>query len=226
MLASRKVETKPGVLGLVSGAVIALGLVVFSSVASFAQDESKPVKLVALGDSLTAGYQLPPEDAFPVKLEKALQEKGYNVTVVNAGVSGDTTSGGLSRLDWSVGDDVDGVILELGANDALRGLDPSSTRKNLDTMLERLGTRGIPVLIAGMQAPPNMGSEFGQEFNALYGELAERHGVLFYPFFLDGVAAQPELNLGDGIHPTGEGVSIIVEKILPSVELLIKRTKS
>lgn len=225
MLASRKVVTKPSVLRVLSGTMVVLGLAIFSSTTSFAQDEAEPVKLVAFGDSLTAGYQLPPEDAFPVKLEKALQEKGYNITVVNAGVSGDTSTGGLARLDWSVGDDVDGVILELGANDALRGLDPKITRKNLDTMLERLGSRNIPVLVAGMLAPPNMGEQYGEAFNSIYGDLSEKHGVLLYPFFLDGVAATPDLNLGDGMHPTGEGVSIIVEKILPSVEMLIEQTK-
>ncbi len=184
------------------------------------------MKLVAFGDSLTAGYQLPPEDAFPVQLEKALKEKGYNVTVVNAGVSGDTTSGGLSRLDWSVGDDVDGVILELGANDALRGLDPSITRENLDTMVEKLKSRDIPVLIAGMMAPPNMGASYGQAFNSIYGDLAQKYDELLYPFFLDGVATHSDLTLSDGVHPTGEGISIIVEKILPSVEMLIEQTKS
>ncbi|MGG9999578.1 arylesterase [Pseudovibrio ascidiaceicola] len=226
MSGSRKVEAKSGVLRFFSGAVVALGLAFAGASAGMAQDGAEPVKLVAFGDSLTAGYQLPPEDAFPVKLEKALQERGYNIIVVNAGVSGDTSSGGLSRLNWSVGDDVDGVILELGANDALRGLDPSITRKNLDAMLAQLVSRDIPVLLAGMMAPPNLGDQYGQEFNSIYGDLAEKHDALLYPFFLDGVAAEPDLNLGDGMHPTGEGVSIIVEKILPSVELLIEQTKS
>ncbi len=226
MYRSQKVEAQSGVLRFFSGAVVALGLAFSGVSAGYAQDGAEPVKLVAFGDSLTAGYQLPPEDAFPVQLEKALLAKGYKVNVVNAGVSGDTTSGGLSRLDWSVGDDVDGVILELGANDALRGLPPETARKNLDSMLEQLGARGIPVLLAGMMAPPNLGEQYGRAFNSMYGELAEKHGVLLYPFFLDGVVADPRLNLGDGMHPTGEGVAIIVEKILPSVELLMEQTKS
>ncbi len=226
MSGSRKVEAKSGVLRFFGSAVVAFGLVISAASAGYAQDETKTVKLVAFGDSLTAGYQLPPEDAFPVQLEKALKEKGYNVTVVNAGVSGDTTSGGLSRLDWSVGDDVDGVILELGANDALRGLDPSITRENLDMMVEKLKSRDIPVLIAGMMAPPNMGASYGQAFNSIYGDLAQKYDELLYPFFLDGVATHADLTLSDGVHPTGEGISIIVEKILPSVEMLIEQTKS
>lgn len=226
MLGSGKTVTKCGLLDGLGKTLLALGIILFSSTNGLAQNGAEPVKLVAFGDSLTAGYQLAPEDAFPVQLEKALRDKGYDITVVNAGVSGDTTSGGLSRLDWSVGDDVDGVILELGANDALRGLDPATTRKNLDVMLERLRARDIPVLIAGMLAPPNMGEQYGQAFNTIYGDLSDKHGALLYPFFLDGVAAQPELNLGDGMHPTGEGVSIIVEKILPSVELLIEQAQS
>ncbi len=226
MYRSQKVEAQSGVLRFFSGAVVALGLAFSGVSAGYAQDGAEPVKLVAFGDSLTAGYQLPPEDAFPVQLEKALLAKGYKVNVVNAGVSGDTTSGGLSRLDWSVGDDVDGVILELGANDVLRGLPPETARKNLDSMLEQLGARGIPVLLAGMMAPPNLGEQYGRAFNSMYGDLAEKHGVLLYPFFLDGVVADPRLNLGDGMHPTGEGVAIIVEKILPSVELLMEQTKS
>mgnify|MGYP001224386960 CR=1 FL=1 len=226
MLGSRKVEEKSGILRFFSGAVVAFGLAVFAASAGYAQDGAEPVKLVAFGDSLTAGYQLPPEEAFPVQLEKALKAKGYNVTVVNAGVSGDTTSGGLSRLDWSVGNDVDGVILELGANDALRGVDPSITRENLDSMMTELGSRHIPVLLAGMMAPPNMGAAFGQAFNSIYGDLAQKHNTLLYPFFLDGVATHANLTLSDGIHPTGEGISIIVEKILPSVEMLIEQANS
>ncbi len=184
------------------------------------------IKLVAFGDSLTAGYLLAPEDAFPVQLQSALTDRGYDVTVVNAGVSGDTTSGGLSRLDWSVGDDVDGVILELGANDALRGLDPATTRANIDEMVRRLTERGINVLVAGMLAPRNLGEEYAAAFDPIFEETAEKYDALYYPFFLEGVAANPMLNLADGMHPTGEGVGVIVENILPQVEKLIDQIKA
>ena len=179
-----------------------------------------PHKLVAFGDSLTAGYGLAREDSFPVRLEAALKESGLDVTVVNAGVSGDTTTGGLSRLDWAVPEGTEAVIVELGANDGLRGIDPKVTEANLDAVLSRLKGRGVAVLLAGMLAPPNLGKDYGAEFNALYPRLAERHGVAFYPFFLDGVAADPDLNQDDGIHPTADGVEVIVERILPYVRRL------
>lgn len=188
--------------------------------------KAEPVRIVALGDSLTAGYGLADTaDAFPVKLEQALRSKGHEVTVVNAGVSGDTASGGLARVDWSVGDDADGVIVELGANDMLRGVDPALTRKALDSLVARLRERGMEVLVAGMVAAPNLGPDYGTAFNALFPEVAEAHGALYYPFFLDGVAADAGLNQPDGIHPTAAGVDIIVERILPSVEALIERIK-
>ena len=175
-------------------------------------------RIVVLGDSLVAGYELDPGDAFPAQLERRLQESGRAVSVANAGVSGDTTSGGLARLDWSVGDDADLVILELGANDALRGIPVDLTRQNLERMITRLTERNIPVLLAGMLAPPNMGPAYGEAFNALYPELASTHDVTLYPFFLDGVAAVPELNLSDGMHPNPEGVAEIVRRIAPVVE--------
>lgn len=226
MLASRKIESVSRVLFSVRGLMVALGVGTAGLSGSIAQAAEDTVKLVAFGDSLTAGYQLAADEAFPVQLEKALLAKGYDITVVNAGVSGDTTSGGLSRLDWSIGDDVDGVILELGANDALRGLDPATTRANLEAMLERLNDRKIPVLMAGMLAPPNLGEAYSAEFNSIYPELSEKYGTLLYPFFLDGVVADPDLNLGDGMHPTGEGVGVIIERILPKVEELIEQSKS
>ena len=182
--------------------------------------------IVALGDSLTAGYGLPARDAFPVQLQRALAAKGMMVNVINGGVSGDTTTGGLSRLDWSVPDGTDGVILELGANDALRGFNPGVARKALDAMLRRLKERKIPVLLCGMLAPPNLGTEYGSAFNAIYPELAAQYGAILYPFFLAGVAADPKLNQPDGLHPTAAGVATIVENILPRVEELIARTKA
>jgi len=186
----------------------------------------RPVTIVALGDSLTAGYQLPPADAFPVKLQAALRAKGVAVTVENAGVSGDTSSGGLDRLDWAVGDGVDAVILELGANDALRGIDPAITRRNLDAIITRLKERNIPILLTGMIAPPNMGSTYGAAFNPIFPDLAAKHGLLFDPFFLEGVAAERDLNLADGMHPNGRGVDVIVRRILPKVEELIAQVRS
>jgi acyl-CoA thioesterase I len=186
----------------------------------------RPLTVVALGDSLTAGYGLPGADAFPSRLQQALADKGVAVKIVNAGVSGDTTAGGLVRLDWSVPDGTDAVILELGANDALRGFDPAVTRKALDAILGRLTARKIPVLLCGMLAPPNLGTEYGRAFNAIYPDLAAQYGAILYPFFLAGVAADPALNQRDGLHPTAAGVAVIVERILPAVEQLIGRAKT
>jgi acyl-CoA thioesterase-1 len=185
-----------------------------------------PVKIVALGDSLTAGLGLPGNDAFPVKLEKALKAKGIAATVANAGVSGDTASGGLARVDWSILDGTEAVILELGANDALRGIDTALTRKALDAILTRLKERKIPVLLCGMRAPPNMGADYAKAFDAIFPALAEKHDVPLYPFFLDGVAADAKLNQGDGIHPTAEGVDVIVMRIMPKIEQLIARARA
>lgn len=200
-------------------------LLVAGSGAAHAQ-QAPPVAIVALGDSLTAGYQLPPGDAFPVKLQAALKAKGLDVRVENAGVSGDTSTGGLERLDWAVGDGVDAVILELGANDALRGIDPAVTRRNIDEILTRLKARGIAVLLTGMLAPPNMGPQFAAAFNPIFPELATKHGVLFDPFFLEGVAADRDLNLADGMHPNARGVDAIVARILPKVEELVAQVRS
>jgi acyl-CoA thioesterase-1 len=186
----------------------------------------RPVNIVAFGDSLTAGYGLPANEAFPAQLQRALDAKGLPVNVVNAGVSGDTATGGLSRLDWSVPDGTDAVILELGANDALRGFDPGVTRKALDTMLRRLKERKISVLLCGMVAPPNLGAEYGRAFNSIYPDLAAQTGAILYPFFLTGVAADPKLNQRDGLHPTAAGVAVIVDRILPQVEQLIARAKA
>lgn len=187
-------------------------------------EHSAPV-IVALGDSLMAGYGLAPNEGFVPQLQAALEKAGHRAIVKNAGVSGDTSTGGLARLDWAIGADTDAVILELGANDMLRGIAPHVTRKNLQTIIERLQARNIDVLLAGMLAAPNLGEDYAARFNPIYPELAKSHGLIFYPFFLDGVAGQRRLNLPDGIHPTAEGIGIIVEGILPSIDTLLTRLK-
>ncbi|WP_375338314.1 arylesterase [Chelatococcus sambhunathii] len=185
-----------------------------------------PVRLVALGDSLTAGFGVGPKDAFPAKLEAALKAKGRNVAISNAGVSGDTSTGGADRLDWSVPDGTDGVIVELGANDMLRGLDPEVTRKAIGRILDGLNARNIPVLLTGMRAAPNLGPDFGERYEAVFTDYAKERGLDFYPFFLDGVAGDRALNQQDGIHPNPRGVDVIVEKILPTVERFLDRIEA
>ncbi len=184
-----------------------------------------PVKILVLGDSLSAGYGLAKPDAFPVVLETALKKAGHSVTLINAGVSGDTTAGGRARLAWALTDKPAVVILELGANDGLRGLEPSETRSNLDAILSELGKRDITVLLAGMLAPPNLGKEYGVEFNSLFPALARKHNAVFYHFFLDGVAGEPHLNQQDGIHPNRAGVDEIVHRILPRVMAALNRIR-
>ena len=196
--------------------VAALVLTVLSSPVMAA-----PVTLLALGDSLTAGYGLPREDSFASRLEMALRAKGYDVRVVNAGVSGDTTAGGLARLDWALADKPRAAIVELGANDRLRGLDPEMTFANLDTIVGRLKAAKVAVLLTGMKALPNLGAEFGSEFENVFPRVAKKQGVPLYPFFLDGVAANPDLNQSDRLHPNPRGVAIIVERILPDVTRLL-----
>jgi acyl-CoA thioesterase-1 len=186
-----------------------------------AASQQQAVELVGFGDSLMAGYQLAPNESYTAQLEAALKAKGRNVTVANAGVSGDTTSGGLSRVDWSVPDGTAGVILELGANDALRGVPPAETEKNLDAIITRLKDRGIPVLLAGMIAPPNMGGDYSTRYNEIYPRLAEKYDLPLYPFFLDGVVAVSGTQLEDGMHPNARGVAIMVERSLPAVERFI-----
>ncbi|HVV79179.1 MAG TPA: arylesterase [Pseudolabrys sp.] len=188
-------------------------------------EATQPVKIVALGDSLTAGLGLPAEAAFPAKLNEALKRKGIPATVTNAGVSGDSATGGLERLDWSVPEGTDAVILELGANDMLRGVDPKVTRKALGAIITKLQARNVAILLCGMKAAPNMGADYVREFDAIYPALASTHGVVFYPFFLEGVAADRSLNQPDGLHPTAAGVDVIVERILPKVEELVGRVK-
>jgi acyl-CoA thioesterase-1 len=181
------------------------------------------INILALGDSLTAGFGLGPDDAFPSQLEAALKVRGHDVRIINAGVSGDTAGAARDRLDWVLTDDVSAVILELGANDALRGIDPEQTKAAISAILGKLAARKLPVLLAGMRAPRNLGPDFAARFDAIYPELARTFSVIYYPFFLDGVVADPHLNQADGMHPSGQGVAVIVARILPSVEALIAR---
>ncbi|MGH6865832.1 MAG: arylesterase [Methyloceanibacter sp.] len=187
--------------------------------------EPRETVIVALGDSLIAGYGLPQDQSFPAQLETALKKRGHNVRVVNAGVSGDTASAGLKRLDWALPDDADAVIVELGANDALQGLPPSETKAALAKILDRLKARDLPVLFAGMEAPRNMGQAYVAEFAAIYADLASANDVILYPFFLDGPALNQGLMQSDGIHPNGAGVAKVVENMLPKVEKLLARVK-
>jgi acyl-CoA thioesterase-1 len=205
--------------------MLVLGMVLAMSGIAFAQapalQATKPIKVVVLGDSLSAGLGLPVSAAFPARLQKALEVKGIAVEMVNAGVSGDTSSGGRDRLDWSVPEGTEAVIVELGANDALRGIDPNITRTALTDILTRLKARRIAVMLCGMVAPPNYGSDYSARFNAIYPDLAKSFGVPLYPFFLQGVAADASLNQADGLHPTEEGVDVIVKNILPTVEAFL-----
>lgn len=192
-----------------------------------ARAAESPLRLLLLGDSLMAGYGLPHEQGFPARLSAALDKRGQNVALVEAGVSGDTSAGGRARLSWALGGapngSVDAAIVELGANDGLRGLPPDRMRANLAAILDELKTRGIPVLLAGMYAPPNLGDRYGREYKAVFDGLARSYDVVYYPFFLDGVALEPDLNQADGLHPNPAGVDVIVKRILPSVETLLKR---
>ena len=205
--------------------MLVLGVMLLAPGAALAQAtsarEAKPVKMVVLGDSLSAGLGLSAPAAFPARLQKALQSKGIAVDMINAGVSGDTTSGGRDRLDWSVPEGTEAVILELGANDALRGVDPKVTRSALTDILTRLKARKIAVLLCGMYAPPNYGADYAARFNAIYPDLSKEFGVPLYPFFLEGVATQARLNQPDGLHPTAEGIDVIVRNILPTVEAFL-----
>lgn len=187
---------------------------------------AQPVRLLAYGDSLIHGYGLAPQETFPAQLQAALQAAGREVTVINGGNSGDTSAAGLARVDWTLGDRPDGVILCLGANDGLRGLSPQETEANLRRLLQRFREEKLPVLLTGMLAPRNLGADYAAEFDGLYPELAQEFDTLFYPFFLEGVALDPALNQPDGIHPNAQGVAVIVQKILPSVEALLDRVST
>ena len=205
--------------------MLVLGLCLMAAGPAVAQTPAasakKPIKMVVLGDSLSAGLGLSAPAAFPQRLQKSLKDNGIAVEMINAGVSGDTSSGGRDRLDWSVPDGTDAVIVELGANDALRGIDPAVTRSALSDILTRLKARGVAVMLCGMLAPPNYGADYSARFNAIYPELAKSFGVPLYPFFLEGVAADARLNQADGLHPTAEGVDVIVRNILPSVQAFL-----
>lgn len=208
------------------GAALRLvNLAVFLLAVAAVPAAAKPVRIVALGDSLTAGLGLAQADTFPTRLQDALRADGIDAMVVNAGVSGDTSAGGLRRLAWALAPGPDGpptaLIVELGANDGLRGLDPKATEANLDAILTRAQARGLKVLLTGMLAPPNLGRAYDAQFDAIYPRLAAKHKVLFYPFFLAGVAAVPSLNQADGIHPNPKGVAVIVKRILPYVKRLL-----
>jgi len=198
--------------------LLALFLVI--AVPAHADDE---ITILAFGDSLTAGLGVDPQSAFPAKLEAALKTRGHNVRVINAGVSGDTASAGRDRLDWVLTEDVDAVIVELGANDALRGIAPAETRIALAAILETLKQRNLPVLLAGMLAPRNLGPDYAAGYDPIFPDLAASYGAIYYPFFLDGVATRPDLNQADGLHPNPAGVAEIVTRITPSVEELLAR---
>ena len=195
--------------------------VFLAGINGIATAKAKTIRILALGTSLTQGYNLPPATDYCAVLQSRLKAKGIDVVIVNAGVSGDTSAGGLARLDWVLQESADAAIVELGANDALRGLDVAATQKNIDEILGKLKARGMPVLLAGMKSPRNMGSDYANAFDAVYPALAQKYKVLFFPFFLEGVAADPKLNQGDGIHPNEKGSQIIVRNILPYVEKLI-----
>ncbi len=190
-------------------------------IALFVRAEAAPLRLLILGDSLTAGYGLPHNDGFQVRLRDALAARGRSVTIVDGAVSGDTTAGGRARLEWTLADGADAAIVELGANDGLRALEPAEVAANLTAILDALAARHIPVLLTGMLAPPNLGEAYGREYGAVFARLGQRKGVLFDPFFLDGVAAIPALNQADGIHPNAEGVRRVVARLLPLVERLL-----
>jgi acyl-CoA thioesterase I len=202
---------------------IMAGMVLMSPNSIRSAAAQAPIKLAVLGDSLTAGYGLPAEAAFPARLQKALREKGIKVDILNAGVSGDTTSAARDRLDWSIPEGTEAVIVELGANDALRGLDPKVARAALEDIIKRLKERRMAVMLAGMYAPRNFGPDYAAKFDPIYPDLAKAYDVPLYPFFLDGIASEARLNLPDGIHPTAEGVDVIVSRILPSVEAFLTR---
>jgi acyl-CoA thioesterase I len=198
-------------------------LVAFGWMLVAATAHAEPIRIVAFGDSLSAGYELPEQDGFPKQLEAALKAKGLEVVVENSAVSGDTSSGGLERLDWSIADGTNLVVLELGANDALRGIDPALTRSNMEAMITRLKERNIKVVLAGMLAPPNMGENYAKPFNAIYPELAAQYQTALYPFFMDGVMTKSDLKLNDGLHPNARGVAVIVSGILPIIESELKK---
>lgn len=229
MIARRNVFDPPQVVSAaalvnVLGAILIVASAAFSG--SIAEPAGKPIRIAAFGDSLSSGYGLRQSQAFPAQLQKELKARGHNVVISNAGVAGDTTAAGLARLDWAIGDDVDAVILEFGANDALRGIDPKVTRENLQKILAKLNARGLPVLLTGMRSPANWGDTYADDFDAIFPALAKEHSLEFYPFFLEGVVLNAKLNQDDGMHPNTKGVAEIVRQIIPSVEALIAKAEA
>jgi acyl-CoA thioesterase-1 len=221
-----KVPPKAALANMVFRVLLCNWLIAALAFGATAAPAGQPLRIVVLGDSLVAGLGIKPSEAFPAQLERALKERGHAVEVINAGVSGDTTAGGLDRVGWAVPERTGAVILELGANDALRGLDPGRAKSNLDKIITTLKAGGAEVLLAGMLAPRNLGEGYTRAFDAIYPELAAKHGLILYPFFLDGVALMPKLNLDDGLHPNGRGVAEITKKIMPAVEQLIERARA
>jgi acyl-CoA thioesterase-1 len=220
----RTLAPKPTLANMVLAVVLCNCLIAASAVTALGQ--RAPVRIVVLGDSLVAGFRLKASDAFPAQLERALKAKGHAVEVINAGVSGDTTAAGLERLRWAVPERTDAVILELGSNDALRGLQPARAKANLEKIIKALKGDGAEVMLAGMVAPRNLGEDYTRAFDGIYPELAKQYNLILYPFFLDGVALNGSLNLDDGIHPNPQGVAEITRRILPAVEELIARVRA
>lgn len=218
------IRSRYGAPGGFVNALMILALVTFALPAHPGAAQS--IRILVLGDSLSAGYGLKLSQSFPSQLQRALLDDGLDAKVINGGVSGDTSSGGLSRLDWALSEGVDAVIIELGANDGLRGLAPAQTLNNLDAIIAKLKQRGLAVLLTGMRAPPNLGADYGREFADIYPALAKKYGLALYPFFLEGVAAIPELNQDDTIHPNNEGVKVVVGRILPHVRKMIQHRQN
>ena len=227
VLALAQVVSAPALVNVLVGFLLFASATFTSAIfTSTLAETAKPIRIVAFGDSLSAGYGVRPSQSFPAQLQKELKARGHNVIVANAGVSGDTSAAGLARLAWAIGDDADAVIVEFGANDALRGIDPKVTRDNMQKILSKLNERRLPVLLTGMRAPTNWGDNFAEDFDAIFPDLAKEHSLIFYPFFLDGVIFDAKLNQQDGIHPNSKGVAAIVKAMLPQVEELIAKAEA
>lgn len=227
VLALTQVVSAPALVNVLTGfLLLASAAFTSASFTSATAETTKPIRIVAFGDSLCAGYGVRPSQSFPAQLQKELKARGHNVIVANAGVSGDTSAAGLARLAWAIGDDADAVIVEFGANDALRGISPKVTRDNMQKILAKLNERRIPVLLTGMRSPTNWGDSYAENFDAIFPDLAKEHSLIFYPFFLEGVIFDAKLNQQDGIHPNSKGVAAIVKAILPQVEELIAKAEA